>query len=525
MNNVAVRDLRRARLALLSLVVAAWLVVTAAPAAAAPTCDGRAATIVGTSGPDTLIGTSSADVIVGLGGDDTIRAGAGDDVICAGDGFDLIEGGPGNDREFGERNNDVFQQSRPDIFRQEPKATLKDGAKNVFELSLPSGEIRDINVRVHITHPATADLDIFTVSPFGVRNKMVDDEENGTQLAGTTFDSEAVTNIRFAGDRDLAGRFHPEGSLDTLYRGKQAGGTWRLEVIDDTANGVTGILNWWSLEINYRTKNHDGNDVLSGGAGTLDLVDYTARTASVDVRLDGRVGDGQSGEDDNAGVNADVEDIYSGVNSDILLGSNVRNDIRGHAGNDTILTYGGDDKNIRGGEGHDKIDLGDGLDIGDGNGGDDYLDGGAGTDTLRGGSGTDSCVNGEKNSSCESSTKQSISVPPQEVNTAALALDPLSPVPVPVAPDVVAPDSVAPDPASPDAVTPEPDPASPDAVTPEPDPASPDPTSPDPLPVPLPPDPVAPQPAPPDPAPPDVAPVSPVAPDGSVARAPTATDG
>jgi Ca2+-binding RTX toxin-like protein len=48
--------------------------VSTTPAA---TCDGKAATMVGTPGDDLLVGTSGVDVIVGLGGDDTITGRGG----------------------------------------------------------------------------------------------------------------------------------------------------------------------------------------------------------------------------------------------------------------------------------------------------------------------------------------------------------------------------------------------------------------------------------------------------------------
>jgi len=60
-------------------------------------CDGVAATITGTSGPDDLVGTPDADVIQGNGGADEIRGLGGNDLICGGDGTDHIEGNAGND--------------------------------------------------------------------------------------------------------------------------------------------------------------------------------------------------------------------------------------------------------------------------------------------------------------------------------------------------------------------------------------------------------------------------------------------
>lgn len=73
---------------------------------AAPVCDGRPATIIGTDAADTLVGTTGADVIAGLGGDDVISGGGGEDVICGGPGRDAISGGAGSDRLYGEDGDD-----------------------------------------------------------------------------------------------------------------------------------------------------------------------------------------------------------------------------------------------------------------------------------------------------------------------------------------------------------------------------------------------------------------------------------
>jgi len=102
----------RTRSALLAIVtlIASLLAVTAPAAAQAnPTCDGKAATIVGTNGNDTIQGTSGNDVIVGLGGRDRIFGGAGNDIICGGDGGDLLRGQRGRDRLFGGQGNDRLQ--------------------------------------------------------------------------------------------------------------------------------------------------------------------------------------------------------------------------------------------------------------------------------------------------------------------------------------------------------------------------------------------------------------------------------
>ena len=75
------------------------------------TCDGMAATIVGTSGDDVLTGTNGYDVIVGLGGNDRIDGRNHPDVICAGNGNDTVIGGGGDDRIYGGEGNDVLSDN------------------------------------------------------------------------------------------------------------------------------------------------------------------------------------------------------------------------------------------------------------------------------------------------------------------------------------------------------------------------------------------------------------------------------
>ena len=75
-----------------------------AHAAAATTCDGRAATIVvPATGYETapVVGTPGDDVIVGTPGRDTIDGAGGNDVICGLGGPDTLSGGAGDDRLFG----------------------------------------------------------------------------------------------------------------------------------------------------------------------------------------------------------------------------------------------------------------------------------------------------------------------------------------------------------------------------------------------------------------------------------------
>lgn len=81
-------------------------------ASAAATCDGKVATIVGTSSADRLVGTSGVDVIVGGAGNDVILGKAGNDIVCGGSGDDTISGNLGKDRIFGGLGADKIDDAR-----------------------------------------------------------------------------------------------------------------------------------------------------------------------------------------------------------------------------------------------------------------------------------------------------------------------------------------------------------------------------------------------------------------------------
>ena len=78
------------------------------------TCDGHAATIVGTDASELIMGTRGPDVIVAMGGSDLIVARGGDDIVCAGDGHDLVEAGQGDDTVFGEGGDDILKGNNKD---------------------------------------------------------------------------------------------------------------------------------------------------------------------------------------------------------------------------------------------------------------------------------------------------------------------------------------------------------------------------------------------------------------------------
>gem|GEM_PF-1333866 len=104
--------IRSFRLVPALLLIAVALAVTRPSEAADHLCFGKAATIVGTPGPDTIVGTPGPDVIVGRGGNDHISGRGGNDLICGGPGDDVLLGEDGADSLDGGDGADVLRGGR-----------------------------------------------------------------------------------------------------------------------------------------------------------------------------------------------------------------------------------------------------------------------------------------------------------------------------------------------------------------------------------------------------------------------------
>ena len=107
------------------------------------------------------------------------------------------------------------------------------------------GLVRDINIRLSITHARFEDLSVFLTGPDGTRVELFSGIA-GTDLGSWSFllDDEAGTPIE-GGLNTFESIYRPQGNL-ALYEATVLAGTWTLEVVD-TVYGVDGLLNSWSL--------------------------------------------------------------------------------------------------------------------------------------------------------------------------------------------------------------------------------------------------------------------------------------
>jgi len=99
-----------------------------------------------------------------------------------------------------------------------------------------------------------------------------------------------------------------------------------------------------------------GSDIIGGGRGVSDVVDYSRRTAVVRADLAGDRDDGEAGEGDRIGVS--VDGANGGSGNDTLTGNPLPNAFEGNGGNDSVNGDRGIDR-VDGGPGDDTLGLND----------------------------------------------------------------------------------------------------------------------------------------------------------------------
>jgi len=124
--------------------------------------------------------------------------------------------------------------------------------------------IGDVNVRLHITHPSDADLDVFLTAPNGAKIELFTDVGSTGDNFGSTcsplpnciIDDQAATSIA-SGTAPFAGSFRSESRMLGALASENAKGTWTLTITDDLS-GSSGTLNCWCLEITPAKPNDVG---------------------------------------------------------------------------------------------------------------------------------------------------------------------------------------------------------------------------------------------------------------------------
>lgn len=389
-----------------------------------------AVTVFGGDGDDTLQGGDGNDTLNGGNNNDTFKTSSG----ATADGNDVYIGGPGTDTmDYSGRTSaltvtigpavaavtgtvDITTLTYPTKLNTETLVMKVDGGANVTTtFSSPADAaavVTQINTAAGATVASLSATNHLILSGIVIGNTSSIQVVSGTALtdlglsAGTTTGANA--NDGQSGESDDV-TYTVENIIggsndDTLTGSDQVnvitGGAGN-DIIDGKANAscpATGdTLNGGA-----------GNDtfvmgavancgvVVNGGAGT-DTVDYSARTAAINVSLDGTANDGDPTANAGAGEkgnisSTDIEIVLGGSGNDTLSGGANADELHGGPGNDTLNGNGGDDTLI-GGPGNDIINGGAGDDLILESGNDTLYNPaiarGTGNDTINGGAGVD----------------------------------------------------------------------------------------------------------------------------------------
>jgi len=124
-----------------------------------------------------------------------------------------------------------------------------DGVPTDFPLAVGRAfDVRDVNVRVNVTHDTVGDLDVRLVSPAGVEVRLFDNRGGTGNNLVARFDEQATKTLVGAKAPFSAAVYKPDFDGTTLaaLNGASAAGEWKLRVTDAGA-GVSGTLNSWGL--------------------------------------------------------------------------------------------------------------------------------------------------------------------------------------------------------------------------------------------------------------------------------------
>jgi uncharacterized repeat protein (TIGR01451 family) len=348
--------------------------------------------VIGGSGNDTLTGSGVANVLTGNGGNDTLAGQLGSDTSNGGDGDDTFDQGsglsPSDVMNGGAGSDTVSFASRVNAVTVTLDGAANDGEAGENDLvgadveNATGGSGNDTltgNAGANVlTGGGGGDvLDGGTASDTLLGGGGLDTASYASRANAVTVTLDGAANDGEAGENDLVGADVENATggsgTDTLTGNAGAnvlsGGGGGDSLVgqngNDTENGGGGNDTF------NEGSSANGADIVNGGAGR-DTVNYTSRTKALTVSSDHQPGDGESGENDNVGL--DVENIIGGSANDHLDGWATNSNLTGNGGNDTLTGILGNNV-LNGGAGSDTLS---------GQDGNDTLNGGDGNDTFVG---------------------------------------------------------------------------------------------------------------------------------------------
>jgi len=243
--------------------------------------------VYGEEGDDLVDGQDGEDMVFGGPGKDTARGGDGPDQVYGGVDGDSVDGGDGDDEVYGDGGSDHVDGGAGDdvVFGGDDSDRLggEDG-DDVLNAGADGDRLNGHRGDDVLRGAAGNDTASFDGSRLGVTASLVDGAASGDG-------ADALTDIENLWGSHLADSLQGDRFRNQLRGGRGAdelaGGFGNDRESGDGGNDVLdqGLA-------------RNGGDILSGGDGHRDVVDYSARGHRVRVTRDGGANDGERGERD-----------------------------------------------------------------------------------------------------------------------------------------------------------------------------------------------------------------------------------
>ncbi len=387
--------------------------------------------IIGGAGNDSITGDANTNILHGGAGNDTLNGGDGNDTIDGGAGNDILTGGAGVDTINGGDGNDYFSGISDDIVNggngidtadfsdKTASFTLTLNSSTIVNATFAGGEIITLQNIENIIGGAGNDSitgDIYNnILNGGAGNDTInggagndtiiggagDDILNGGDGNDTLDYSDKTASIAITLNGATQTTMSVAGTAEDMFVNFEniIGGAGNDSITGDAnANILNGGAGGDSINGGAGGDSINGgagDDILNGGDGN-DTLDYSDKTASIAITLNGATQTTMSLAGTAEDILVNFENIIGGSGNDSITGDANNNILNGGDGDD-ILTGGSGNDTIDGGAGNDIINGGDGNDVLMGGLGNDTIDGGTGDDVITGGMGSDTLFVGDGN--------------------------------------------------------------------------------------------------------------------------------
>ncbi|MFO0975355.1 MAG: S8 family serine peptidase [Planctomycetaceae bacterium] len=166
--------------------------------------------------------------------------------------------------------NGPFSHKTTQTFNNNTVTFIPDRGTVLSPIVVPSqySWVEDVDVTVNFHHTWLPDLDVYLISPNGIRVELFTDlSSNATDIIGAILDDSAPTIIT-SGAAPFTGRYMPESRLDAFYH-EQTAGTWYLEVTDDNTFDVGSLLSW---SLTLKTEGLEATTVVLSSSDTSEAL-------------------------------------------------------------------------------------------------------------------------------------------------------------------------------------------------------------------------------------------------------------